>query len=204
MQPNEWAKSYSQFNESIGWNFLLPGICGYLRHHLKIMSTLAISPNHVVGIAYTLTVADGEVVDFADVASPLLFIHGIGQTIEAFDDQLNGLKVGDTFDFELTAANGYGEIDPKLVVDLPKSIFEGEDIPEDILEIDAVLPLQDSEGNPLDGRVVEIGEDFVKVDLNHPLAGEDLHFKGEILSVREASQDELDHGHVHGEGGHHH
>jgi FKBP-type peptidyl-prolyl cis-trans isomerase SlyD len=64
--------------------------------------------------------------------------------------------------------------------------------------------LQDSEGNPLDGRVVEIGEDFVKVDLNHPLAGEDLHFKGEILSVREASQDELDHGHVHGEGGHHH
>ena len=168
------------------------------------MSTLAISPNHVVGIAYTLTVADGEVVDFAEVDSPLLFIHGIGQTIEAFDDQLNGLKVGDTFDFGLDAANGYGELDPKLVVDLPKSIFEGEDIPEDVLEIDAVLPLQDSEGNPLDGRVVEIGEDFVKVDLNHPLAGEDLHFKGEILSVREATEEELEHGHVHGEGGHHH
>ena len=168
------------------------------------MSTLAISPNHVVGIAYTLTVADGEVVDFADVAAPLLFIHGIGQTIEAFDDKLNGLKVGDTFDFGLDAANGYGEIDPKLVVELPKSIFEGEDIPADILEIDAVLPLQDSEGNPLDGRVVEIGEDFVKVDLNHPLAGEDLHFKGEILSVREATEEELEHGHVHGEGGHHH
>jgi FKBP-type peptidyl-prolyl cis-trans isomerase SlyD len=64
--------------------------------------------------------------------------------------------------------------------------------------------LQDSEGNPLDGRVIEIGEDFVKVDLNHPLAGEDLHFKGEILSVREATEDELEHGHVHGEGGHHH
>lgn len=167
------------------------------------MSTLAISPNHVVGIAYTLTVADGEVVDFADVATPLLFIHGIGQTIEAFDDKLNGLKVGDTFDFELEAAMGYGELDPKLVVDLPKSILK-EDIPEDILEIDAVLPLQDSEGNPLDGRVVEIGEDFVKVDLNHPLAGEDLHFKGEILSVREATEEELAHGHVHGEGGHHH
>jgi FKBP-type peptidyl-prolyl cis-trans isomerase SlyD len=56
----------------------------------------------------------------------------------------------------------------------------------------------------LDGRVIEIGEDFVKVDLNHPLAGEDLHFKGEILSVREATEDELEHGHVHGEGGHHH
>jgi FKBP-type peptidyl-prolyl cis-trans isomerase SlyD len=64
--------------------------------------------------------------------------------------------------------------------------------------------LQDSEGNPLDGRVIEIGEDFVKVDLNHPLAGEDLHFKGEILSVREATEEELEHGHVHGEGGHHH
>ena len=175
-----------------------------MRHQLKIMSTLAISPNHVVGIAYTLTVADGEVVDFADVAEPLLFIHGIGQTIEAFDDKLNGLKVGDTFDFGLEAAVGYGEIDPKLVVELPKSIFEGEDIPADILEIDAVLPLQDSEGNPLDGRVVEIGEDTVTVDLNHPLAGENLHFKGEILSVREATEEELEHGHVHGEGGHHH
>jgi FKBP-type peptidyl-prolyl cis-trans isomerase SlyD len=64
--------------------------------------------------------------------------------------------------------------------------------------------LQDSEGNPLDGRVVEIGEDTVTVDLNHPLAGEDLHFKGEILSVREATEEELEHGHVHGEGGHHH
>ena len=55
-----------------------------------------------------------------------------------------------------------------------------------------------------DGRVVEIGDDTVKVDLNHPLAGEDLHFKGEVLSVRVATADELDHGHVHGEGGHHH
>lgn len=183
---------------------MLPGICGYLRHQSEIMSTLAISPNHVVGIAYTLTVADGEVVDFAEVDSPLLFIHGIGQTIEAFDDQLNGLKVGDTFDFGVEAAVGYGIFDPTLVVDLPKTIFEGEDIPEDILEIDAVLPLQDSEGNPLDGRVVEIGEDTVKVDLNHPLAGEDLHFKGEILSVRLATEEELEHGHVHGEGGHHH
>ena len=145
-----------------------------------------------------------EVVDFAEVDSPLLFIHGIGQTIEAFDDQLNGLKVGDTFDFGVEAAVGYGIFDPTLVVDLPKTIFEGEDIPEDILEIDAVLPLQDSEGNPLDGRVVEIGEDTVKVDLNHPLAGEDLHFKGEILSVRLATEEELEHGHVHGEGGHHH
>lgn len=168
------------------------------------MSTLTVSPNHVVGIAYTLTVADGEVVDFADASSPLLFIHGIGQTIEAFDNQLNGLKVGDAFDFGVEAASGYGNFDPSLVVDLPKSIFEGDDIPEDILQLDAVLPLQDSEGNPLDGRVVEIGDDTVKVDLNHPLAGEDLHFKGEVLSVRVATADELDHGHVHGEGGHHH
>lgn len=168
------------------------------------MSNLTVAPNHVVSISYTLTVADGEVVDFADADSPLNFIHGIGQTIEAFDDHLNGMKAGDTFDFALEAAIGYGEFDDTLVVELPKSIFEGEDIPEDVLQIDAVLPLQDADGNPLDGRVVEIGEDTVKVDLNHPLAGENLHFKGEVISVRVATDEELEHGHVHGEGGHQH
>jgi FKBP-type peptidyl-prolyl cis-trans isomerase SlyD len=90
------------------------------------------------------------------------------------------------------------------VVDLPLNIFEGPDVPADILSVGATLPMQDQDGNPMDGRVLEIGAETVKMDFNHPLAGEELHFKGEILEVREATAEELDHGHVHGPGGHHH
>jgi FKBP-type peptidyl-prolyl cis-trans isomerase SlyD len=87
---------------------------------------------------------------------------------------------------------------------LQKSIFEGPDVPADILQIGAMLPMQDQDGNPMDGKLVEIGDETVKLDFNHPLAGESLHFTGKVESVREATSDELDHGHVHGEGGHQH
>ena len=130
-----------------------------------------------------------------------MFIHGIGQTLPAFDDQLDGLSVGDTFSFTLSAEDGYGESSPNYVVEIPKNIFEGPDVPDDILEIGATLPMQDQDGNPMDGVVLEIGDDTVTMDFNHPLAGEALGFSGTVLDIREATQEELDHGHVHCEGG---
>ena len=165
------------------------------------MSAQTIAPNKVVSLSYTLMLNSGELADEATADQPLVFIHGIGQTLPAFDDQLNGLSVGDTFSFTLSAEDGYGESSPNYVVEIPKNIFEGPDVPDDILEIGATLPMQDQDGNPMDGVVVEIGDDTVTMDFNHPLAGEALGFSGTVLDIREATQEELDHGHVHGEGG---
>lgn len=165
------------------------------------MSAQTIAPNKVVSLSYTLMLNSGELADEATSDEPLVFIHGIGQTLPAFDDKLDGLSVGDTFSFTLSAEDGYGESSPNYVVEIPKNIFEGPDVPDDILEIGATLPMQDQDGNPMDGVVVEIGDDTVTMDFNHPLAGEALGFSGTVLDIREATQEELDHGHVHGEGG---
>ncbi len=176
------------------------GFC-ILYFSLFPMSAHNIAPNKVVSLSYTLMLNNGELADEATAEQPLVFIHGVGQTLPAFDDQLAGLGVGDTFSFTLSAEDGYGESNPNYVVDLPKSIFSGPDVPEDLLEIGALLPMQDEEGNPMDGTVLEISEDMVKMDFNHPLAGEALSFAGTIIDIREATPDELDHGHVHGDGG---
>ena len=165
------------------------------------MSAQTIAPNKVVSLSYTLMLNSGELADEATADQLLVFIHGIGQTLPAFDDQLDGLSVGDTFSFTLSAEDGYGESSPNYVVEIPKNIFEGPDVPDDILEIGATLPMQDQDGNPMDGVVLEIGDDTVTMDFNHPLAGEALGFSGTVLDIREATQEELDHGHVHGEGG---
>ena len=201
---NFQGKSYSQFRDNLAPCFMVPQICGYLRYILNSMSNLPVAPNHVVSISYTLSLADGEVADFAEADEPLVFIHGIGQTLEAFDARLEGLNVGDGFSFQLPAEEGYGMHTDEWIVELPKSVFGGDDIPADLLQLGAMLPMQDQDGNPMDGEVIEIGDDTVKMDFNHPLAGEALHFTGTILAVRLATAEELDHGHVHGEGGHHH
>jgi FKBP-type peptidyl-prolyl cis-trans isomerase SlyD len=166
--------------------------------------TMKISPNTVVSVTYTLTLDNGAIADEADAQQPFMFIHGIGQTLPAFDDALNGLAAGDAFQFSLTADQAYGNTNADWLISIPRSVFSGEDVPADILHVGAILPMQDQSGNPMDGKVVEINEETVKMDFNHPLAGEDLHFKGTVVEVRAASAEELDHGHVHGPGGHHH
>lgn len=165
------------------------------------MSDITIKPNAVVGVSYQLKLSNGELADEATSEQPLLFIHGIGQTLPDFDSNLSGLSIGDNFEFTLTAEQGYGEHNPNYVVDLEKQIFEGPDVPEDLLTVGNMLPMQDQEGNPLDGKVLEVGDATVKMDFNHPLAGESLNFTGTVLSIREATPEELSHGHVHGEGG---
>ena len=165
------------------------------------MSDITINPNAVVGVSYQLKLSNGELADEATSEQPLLFIHGIGQTLPDFDSNLSGLSIGDNFEFTLTAEQGYGEHNPNYVVDLEKQIFEGPDVPEDLLTVGNMLPMQDQEGNPMDGTVMEIGDETVKMDFNHPLAGEALNFKGSVVAIRDASQEELDHGHVHSEGG---
>ncbi len=164
---------------------------------------MKIDNKHVVSVTYDLYVTENtekKHVESATAETPLVFLYGVGMMLPKFEEHLKDLAVGDTYGFSLTAADGYGEYDEKAVAPLPKDMFGEQPLPE----IGAVLPLQDNNGGQFQGRVVSITEDAVLVDLNHPMAGHELHFNGTIQDVRPATEEELEHGHVHGEGGHQH
>lgn len=168
---------------------------------------MKVGKNKVVGMTYILSKDDvnGELVQEVSKDKPFVVLFGVGALLPKFEENLEGLAVGDTFSFSLTSAEGYGEKIPDAVVDLDKKIFEVEGkIDEEFLKVGANIPMQNDQGHPLNGLVLEIGENSVKMDFNHPLAGQGLYFTGEVVEVREASAEELEHGHVHGAGGHHH
>ena len=164
---------------------------------------MVVTKDKVVSISYELKV-NGELVDTAAAENPLVFLYGHGQLLQLFEDNLNGLSVGDSFEFMVPSKEGYGEVNDMAIVELPKEIFmvEGE-LQEDLLVIGNRLPMRDSEGNALDGTVVEVTDTAVVMDFNHPLAGQDLFFTGNVVNVREASAEELMHKHVHGHGHQH-
>lgn len=164
---------------------------------------MKIEPQHVVSLTYDLYVdQDGTetLVESATQEQPLTFLFGAGQMLPRFEENLSDLSTGDSYDFKLSAEDGYGEYDEEAVATLPKEMFEGAEFPE----IGSILPLQDNQGHRFQGQVVSIAEDAVIVDLNHPMAGQELHFKGNIINVRPATPEELSHGHAHGPDGHHH
>lgn len=159
---------------------------------------MQIDDNKVVHLVYQLEV-DGKIADSCDASRPLEFIFGMGYLLPKFEANLLGKQVGDDFDFRLTAAEGYGERDPRAVIDLPKSIFmrDGE-LATDILFEGNVVPMMDNSGGVMPGTVVKINPESVTMDFNHQMAGKDLHFTGEILLVRDATEEELTSG-LHGE-----
>ncbi len=164
---------------------------------------MKIESQHVVSLTYDLYVKqeDGNeaLVESATQEQPLTFLYGAGQMLPKFEEHLSTLSTGDNFDFKLSPEDAYGELNEEAVANLPKEMFEGTDIPE----VGAILPLQDNQGNRFQGQVVSVVEDAVIVDLNHPMAGQELHFKGQIINVRPANPEELSHGHAHGPDGHH-
>jgi len=165
---------------------------------------MKIEPQHVVSLTYDLYVnqEDGTeaLVESATQEQPLTFLYGAGQMLPKFEENLSALSTGDAYDFRLEAEDAYGQYDDEAVANLPKEMFKGTEIPE----IGSIVPLQDNNGNHFQGQVVSVAEDAVIVDLNHPMAGQALHFKGNIINVRPASPEELSHGHAHGPDGHHH
>ena len=170
---------------------------------------MKIEKNKVVTLTYELRILDenGEqnLIETANEEQPMVFIYGMSGLPDQFEENLDGLNSGDSFDFKLDTEDGYGEYNEEAIVDLPKNVFEVEgSVPDNMLEEGNYIPMSDSEGNQLQGRVVEISDETVKMDFNHPLAGKELYFKGKVEQVREATQEELDHGHVHGAGGHQH
>lgn len=170
---------------------------------------MPIAKNNVVFISYQLAFPDEDgqpdVVEIVDEKEPMVFIHGLSGLPEAFEKNLLGLNVGDTFDFSISAEDAYGNVDPNAIIQLPKSIFQAEgQNADDILQIGNFIPMTDDQGNRMQGLVVSIEGETVTMDFNHPLAEKTLMFQGKILKIREATPDELAHGHVHGEGGVHH
>ena len=164
------------------------------------------APNTVVKTTYELrTEPNGEVRDAADEQNPFAFLFGYGNVLDHFEKNLAGLVAGNQFSFILAPEDGYGEYDEQAVVQLDKNIFSVEGVlQDDMLQVGNVVPLQDQNGNPFQGRIVNISDDKVTVDLNHPFAGKTLYFSGSVVEVREANQVELDHGHVHEHGDHSH
>lgn len=158
---------------------------------------MKITANKSVSAEYELFV-DGEkageleLMEKATSQQPLSFIYGVGMMLPKFEENLFGLSVGDKFDFVISAEDGYGLYEDENVLDLDRSIFEIDGKLDDKMVFAGnVVPLMDSEGHRLNAQVVEVTDTHVKVDLNHPLAGENLHFKGSILEVREPSEKEL-------------
>lgn len=161
---------------------------------------MTISSNHVVTLTYKLhSVENGQqtFVEEADKNNPLDFLYGVGMMLPKFEEHIAGLTAGDTTEFELAAVDAYGEVDEQAIAQLPVDMFGEAGIPP----VGEILPLQDNQGNQFRARVTEVSPEAVVVDLNHPMAGQNLHFAIEVLSVRPATEEELSHGHSHGPDG---
>lgn len=152
--------------------------------------------NQYISLSYKLYV-DGdngqEMMEEAPAERPFEFITGFGLALDAFESQVINLQKDDNFDFSIPKEDAYGEYEPQRVLDLDREVFSinGHFDHENIYE-DAIIPLQNEEGQRFYGHVLEIGEEKVKVDLNHPLAGETLYFKGKVLENRPATNKEIE------------
>lgn len=153
----------------------------------------------VVSMEYTLHV-DGELLDSSESHGPLQFLAGYGNIIPGLENEMIGMKIGDSKDVVVAPADGYGEYDEEAYLDVPRSQFPKEMKVEDGLE----LTVRDNAGQARYARIESIEGDLVRLNFNHPLAGDELHFNVKVVNLREPTDEELAHGHVHQGGGHHH
>lgn len=160
---------------------------------------MQITKNTVASIDYTLTDPNGQVIDSSKGRAPLEYLHGASNIIPGLESALEGKAEGETIVVQVPAAQGYGARDPNLIQPVPRSNFKG------VNEIKAGMQFQAQ--TPQGPRVVTVtgvDDQNVTVDANHPLAGVDLKFDVKVVGVRAATPEELQHGHAHGAGGHHH
>lgn len=148
----------------------------------------------VVSMGYKLTV-DGEVVDSSEDSEPIEFLQGYQNIVPGLEKAVYGMKAGESKHVVVSAAEGYGELDEEAFVEIPRK-----DFPEDIpLEIGLDLQVRNDDGTAMEATIVEVTDEIVKLDFNHPLAGKELTFDVTIVELRAATEEELEHGHVHGE-----
>lgn len=161
-----------------------------------------IQDDTVVTLHYQLTLDDGSIADSSFGGDPLAYLHGHGNLVPGLERQLKGKKPGDKFEAQVPPAEGYGDYDPSADQTLPRSAF-----PPDVdIQAGMGFHTEDDRGNPIPLFVKEVksGGKEVVITTNHPLAGQRLNFRIEVVSVRAATKEEKQHGHVHGPGGHHH
>lgn len=160
---------------------------------------MQIAQNSVVAFHYTLTNDEGEVLDSSEGREPLTYLHGAGNIIPGLEKELEGRENGEKLQVAVNPEEGYGETQPSLVQEVPRDSFQGVESIEPGMQFQA-----QTQGGPLMVTVTKVEGDTVVVDGNHPLAGQKLNFDVEIAEVREATSEEAEHGHVHGEGDHQH
>jgi len=156
---------------------------------------MQITKNKVAAIHYTLTDNKGTVIDSSAGRDPLYYIHGSGNLIIGMEEGLEGKSKGDKFQLKIAPAKGYGEKDPGMIQKVPRSAFGDQ-------EVKTGMKFSTNQGGVV--TVTEVGLESVTVDANHELAGVELNFDVEVMEVRNATAEEISHGHVHGAGGHHH
>ena len=155
---------------------------------------MKIGKNKVVTLAYELREMDieGKLIEILDPGEPLKFIFGTGRLLPEFESNIAMLSKGDHFRFTLAPEDAYGDRREEMIIDIPVSVFERDGKVDDKLcRVGNQVPMVDSEGHPLTGVICAISKESVKMDFNHPMAGIDLFFDGNILDVREATEEEL-------------
>jgi len=161
--------------------------------------SLLIGENSVVTVKYTLTDDAGKVLDSSDGSKPMVYLHGAGTIVPGLEKALVGKGAGESLKVRVEPSDAYGELIPDGIKTIERSAFEGVDVVEVGMAFDAEAP----DGTEQHIVVTKVEDDTVTIDINHPLAGVTLNFDIQILSVREATKEELDHGHSH-EDGHSH
>ena len=162
------------------------------------MSSL-IGENSVATVKYTLTDDAGKVLDSSDGSKPMVYLHGAGSIVPGLEKALVGKGAGESLKVRVEPAEAYGEVIPNGIKTIERSAFEG----VDVVEVGMAFEAQAPDGTEQHIVVTKVEGDAVTIDINHPLAGVALNFDIKILSVREATKEELDHGHTH-EDGHSH
>ena len=161
---------------------------------------MQITSQKVATIDYTLTDDQGTLIDSSKDGEPLAYIQGIGNLIPGLEEALEGKSAGDELSVSIQPDQAYGKRDEELLQAVPRAHFDG----VDELQVGMQFRASSEDSDERVVTVVEAGDEQVTVDGNHPLAGQILNFEVKIVEVRDATQEELDHGHVHGPGGHHH
>ena len=160
---------------------------------------MEVAKDRVVTIAYTLKDDSGDVLDSSEQHGDLSYLHGHQNIVEGLEEALEGKDVGESVEATVAPAKGYGERHDQLVFAVPRT-----NMPEGELEVGMQFAAQDKEGNQQVVTLVDVSDEEVKLDANHPLAGQTLHFEVTVNEVRDASDEEVEHGHVHDPDADHH
>lgn len=167
---------------------------------MSSMAPTTVKNGVVVGIEYAVRLSDGTMVDQAGAGDPLEYLHGADNLIPGLEKALTGMAIGEKKHVVIPPGEAYGEYNEDDIEEVERSLFP----PNLDLEVGAVLSLRDGAGNVFEAQVIELHDDSVTLDFNHPLAGEELHFDVTVVSLRDATPEELAHGHAHSTGGHLH